>query len=54
LGRFVSTLLQRLQRFRCGFTLPPHLGQRLAFSFCTNALCGRVLIADLFPAIQRS
>jgi hypothetical protein len=33
LGRDANALLQRLQRFRCGFTLAPHFGQRSAFSF---------------------
>jgi hypothetical protein len=53
LGRAVRALLQRLQRFRWGFTLPPHLGQRRAFSFCTKALCGRVLIARVLLELRR-
>jgi hypothetical protein len=32
-GRTLTTLLQRLQRFRCGLSLPPHFGQRIALSF---------------------
>ena len=43
LGRVpASELLQRLQRLRCGLTLPWHLGQRRVFSFCTKELWGRV------------
>jgi hypothetical protein len=45
LGRFANCELHRLHRFRCGFTLAPHLGQRRAFSLCTKSLRGRVLMA---------
>jgi hypothetical protein len=49
-GRFDTSELQRRQRFRCGLTLPPHLGQRIAFSLRTNLLRGRVLMAGRFLA----